>query len=181
MLKVLLVPAELIDPVDTLSPNTRRRCLAAMEAWNIGGYDFVLMTGGLFLEPARQTRSAAETMSLWFRLKFVPEERMLLEERSVDTYENIANSLGLLRERGLGGAEITVVTQLQHAIRFKITCWRAHGVRIRTIVVRQPEMSWKDWLLEWFVLIPIHILDRSGTGFISRWNKTKRRLAAGLT
>lgn len=180
-MRILLVPAERIDPVDLLSPNTLCRCEAALKAWRSGQYDKLLLTGGYFLPKERQTKPAAESMKTWFLLKGVAPKAILTETTSLDTYQNVAFALDVLRKEGFTGSEITVLTQYQHAIRFLATFFLAHGVRVRTIPIRQPQMRWVDWVVEWAVLIPCHLLDWKGTLFLARLNRQMRQRAAGIT
>lgn len=171
-MKILMIPAELVDPVDKLSANTLRRCQAGLEAWVGGDYEMILLSGGIFLPRDRQTKPAAETMKEWFVSRGVDPEVILVEGDSLDTYENVRFNASLTRD------QITVLTQYQHAIRFLLTFYLALGVRIKVIPIRQPAMSWKDWFMEWLVLIPYHLIDWKGTLFLARYNRRSRERAA---
>lgn len=180
-MKILLIPAEEIDPVDQLSANTLRRCEAGLTAWNSGDYDFLLLSGGIFLPSTRQTKSAASTMEQWFVAQGVEPDCIWTEDQSLDTYENIRLGLRVMNTQlGMEEKDITVLTQYQHAIRFLLTFWLAHRRRIKIIPIRQPAMSWKSWFLEWVVLIPYHFLDRRGTWFLARRNRQARTRAAAI-
>jgi len=177
-LKILLVPAEAIDPLNQLSANTLRRCEAALEVWRTGQFDRILVTGGMFLDQKRQTIPAATIMWDWFTKHGVRDNQILVEPGSLDTYQNIDFGLRLLREEGCADAQITVITQYQHALRFAITFFLAHQRRINLIMIRQPAMLWKEWLMEWLVIIPYHLIDWRGTLWLARHNRAQRAAAA---
>ena len=184
VVKVLLCPAELLTPMDQLSSNTRRRCEAALALWQTGEYELMLLTGGRFLPQSVQTQPAAEVMAEWFKRRGVAVDQIVVEHGSVDTYENIRlgmqriNSALTARHIFPISVEFTVCTQYQHCLRFLITFWLAHGIHIKTHAVRQPEMSWKDWCVEWLVLIPYHLYDWNGTGWVAETNRKKRHAAS---
>ena len=176
--KILFVPAELINPKNVLSDNTLCRCRAALKLWQSGDFDLLLLTGGLFLEPERQTRPASEIMRDWFVENGVSQDWIRTERQSLDTYQNVSLSLQELQDVHI--ESITVVTQYQHALRFLATFFLAHGQRIRVNMIRQPAMSWKDWFMEWLVLVPYHLIDWRGTLWLATWNRQQRRRAAQL-
>ena len=180
-MKILLVPAELVDPHDQLSAITIQRCNAGLIAWKSGAFDYLLLTGGRFLPPERQSRSAAAIMRDWFVQHGVAEAQVLVEPESLDTYENIALGLEILERAGHLHAQITVLTQYQHALRFVLTFFLAHHRWIQVIPIRQPRQSWTSWFIEWLILIPCHTIDWRGRSFLARWNRKQRRLAAQLT
>lgn len=175
-MNILLVPSELINPIDRLSVITRTRCRAALIVWRLNMHHRILCSGGIFSGTDRQTRSAAELMKEWFVQRGVEERLILTETESVDTYENIAFSIHILNNR-CDNWSVTVVTQPQHALRFRITFWRAYNVHILLALVDQSTMTWKDWWLEWLVLVPYHIIDKRGTLWLAKYNRSKRRKA----
>lgn len=174
---VLLVPAELIDRHNQLSTNTLRRCVCALEEWRTGAYDVLLLCGGLFLAPERQSLPASLLMRDWFVQQGVPAECILTEARSLDTYQNIAFGIEMLNKTGKNW-NITVLTQYQHALRFWITFLLAHHIRVNTRPIRQPAMHVKDWLVEWLVLIPYHLVDWHGCLWLAVHNRRQRQKAA---
>lgn len=172
--RILFIPAELITPVDQLSDNTRRRCETGFLLWRKAQFDHLLLSGGIFSPPAIQTQSASSLMKRWFRGFRVPEEHILLEENSKDTYENVHFSMELLTKRQFQDADIVVCTQLQHGVRVWLTFLLGHRKWVKLHVVRQPEMNWKSWIVEWFFLIPYHVVDWKGTGPVAKWNRERR-------
>lgn len=177
MHRVLLVPSCGISPVDRLTPgDTLFRCERALEAWRTGEYTHVLCTGGIFNPPDIQTVAAATLMGYWFLERGVPDAALVIEDRSLDTYENVAFALRALCARlGCEPYTITVITQWQHALRFFFSFFFGHGRLVELKPIHQP-ISWKTWMWEW-VFIIYHLIDWRGTFFIARRNRDSRRQA----
>jgi len=154
--------------------DTLYRCEHALELWRTGEYDYLVTSGGIFHPPNVQSVPAGTLMGLWFLEHGVPERQILCEDTSLDTYENIAHSIAMLKALDVWpSCQITVVTQWQHAIRFFITFLWAWWKPTRLCSLDQP-ITWGTWLQEW-VLIAYHILDRKGTGWVACWNRDRRR------
>lgn len=173
--RVLLVPSCGIAPIDRLQAgDTLFRCERALEAWRTGRYDYILCTGGIFNPPSIQTVAAATLMGLWFLERGVPDAALVIEDRSLDTYENAAFGLVALRAR-LGSVrwDISVMTQWQHAVRFFFTFFLGHGLLVELKPIHQP-ISWRTWFWEWFLLV-YHLIDWRGTLPVARYNRDSRR------
>ncbi|MFH1047067.1 MAG: YdcF family protein [Patescibacteria group bacterium] len=173
-MQILFIPSEGIDAVDRLSRNTRERCDAGLHLWRTGRYDRILVTGGRFLNPDVQKTAAATLMRDYLASRGITEGSIVTEDQSLDTYENISLGMAALKCAGAGG-DITVVTQYQHALRFMITFLRRYGTLIRVHPIRHRTFSWRHWLLEWFVFVPYHLIDRDGNMPFARKNREKRR------
>ncbi|MEK7183566.1 MAG: YdcF family protein [Patescibacteria group bacterium] len=177
--QILFVPAELIDPVNQLSSRTLARCKKAFELWQTEKFDFLVVTGGRFLPPSRQTTAAGVLMSRWFNEKGVNPEHIVIEEESFDTFENISGSVQAMQARGLGDPQqwdITIVTQRQHAARFEISFWNMYQLKIRS---ERPDyrLGPIEWCKEWLFIL-VHLFDPYGRGSLARRNRDDRRLAA---
>lgn len=130
-IRILLVPLGSVEPVNVLSEkDTMIRMREAFVRWSRGGWDYILVTGGAFTSKKIMTRPGAQVMTEWFIEQGVPQECILVEGESRDTYQNTAKSIklidGVFPDKKM---QITVITQWQHAIRFWIT-FRAYGVRV---------------------------------------------------
>jgi uncharacterized SAM-binding protein YcdF (DUF218 family) len=157
---------------DLRGTETERRLIRGLALWRKGGYHYVLVTGGIFNPSSIQTVPAAILMREYLVAKGVPEHAILCESRARDTYENVANGLSVLREAGQGRAAITVVTQWQHAIRFRLT-FRAYEKKIETVPMYYFD-SWKDFLREPFFILH-HLLFPKGDGSpFAEWNRRRR-------
>lgn len=87
--------------------------------------------------------SEAECMFRYMTGRGIAPERILLEDRSVSTRENILFSAGVLRENGMGD-EIAIVTNEFHACR-ALLCAEKAGLRAGSVTAPTP---W--WLLPTF-------------------------------
>ncbi len=173
-MKVLLVPSCGISPVNQLTPtDTLLRCQRALKLWQSGKYDKILVSGGIFLPPQTQTKAAGVLMAEWLVSHGVPRRALIIEGRSVDTFGNIKFSLDRLKEINVGKAEITVVTQWQHAVRFWISFFFGYGLWVKLHFMRYP-ISLRTWLKEWFLII-YHLYDPIGIKKIARKNREQRR------
>lgn len=178
--KILFVPAGGITRLDQLDPaNTLKRCEHALKMWNTKEYDHLVVTGGKFLSPDIQTAPAGQLMAEWFNAHGVNSTRIIIEEDSLDTYENISGSVIAMEDCKLSDSQrwdITVVTQWQHSWRFWISFWNMYGIRIEREPLSYP-MSFMSWIME-FAMIAYHFYDPCGTGVIARKNRENRRRAA---
>lgn len=175
--RILMVPSWQLAPSDRLSPrDTQIVCRAALQLWQTGRFDLLLLTGGVFLPPHIQTRPSAELMKDWFRSQDVEPSRIVTETRSLDTFENIAFSLTELRRRGIENPLITVCTQWLHALRIRHTFQRAHGVAMRVHAIRF-HMSWRDLAWQW-LCVAYHWYDPGGMGRLAKSARLRRSRAA---
>lgn len=181
-IRILFVPAELIESLNRLSRRTWLRCQQALQLWQNGQYDYLVVTGGVFLPKNIQTDPAGLLMARWFHEMGVDAERIIIEQHSRDTYENITSSVAEIRNL-LGrrcdaeGLEITIVTQWQHARRFEISFRKMYPeIKIKTISVNYP-MSLFETLKE-YLFIAIHHVDPRGNGPFGWLNRQRRSRAA---
>ena len=132
-MKFLLVPSGGISAVDELSTaDTLRRCKKGLQIWKEGNHDKLLVSGGIFNPRAIQTKPAGKLMADWFISHGVKEKDLIIEDRSLDTFQNVKFAVELLKD--YKNPEITVVTQFHHTFRFWITFFFVYGIRIK----RQP-------------------------------------------
>ena len=175
MKHVLLIPSCNIGPsLNELNPNdTLPRLQKGLILWKQGGYDTILVTGGVFNAPSVQIIPAAVLMKKWLIAHGVPAANILCENESLDTYENIANGLAVLKRNGLSHADITIVTQWQHAIRCWLTFRRGYRKTIRIVPLSYP-ISFRTWCWE-FLFIIHHLLFPKGkySPFAAR-NRSRR-------
>lgn len=99
---------------DGPSPTLRRRCAQAVCVWNKGGYNFVVVCGGLGDYPP----SEAAAMATLLADAGVPENCILLEDQSTTTLENLIFARRLLRDRGCD--VVTIVTDRYHGPRARL-------------------------------------------------------------
>lgn len=79
------------------SPALRERLDVALQVWNDGLVPTIICTGGVGDDP----RSEASVCAEYLQARGVPPEKVILEERSASTWENLTNVRPILQEQGL--------------------------------------------------------------------------------
>ncbi len=95
----------------------RNRCNTAVDYSNINP-DVVIVASGGYIQ-GKQV-SEAFVIKDYLVKKGVNEENIILEEKSLDTYNNLVNSLLIIKEKGATDKKITVVTSDFHSLRVGI-------------------------------------------------------------
>lgn len=171
MARYLFIPSCEVQPINSLTHTTTlRRLQHGLQMWRRGDYDKIVVMGGIYLPPEVQTRPSGELMKEWLVQQGVDAASIIDENGSRDTYENIALALhGISDDRR---PNITVVSHWQHTLRFLVTFWLAHRIRVGI----EPMFYWVDaktFVLEWVILL-IHLFDRYGKGKIVSKNRAAR-------
>ena len=169
---VLLIPAELIHPVDRIAGATLARLEEGLRLWREGGFDLLAVSGGVFLPPDVQTRSAANLMEDWLAEHGVNRSDILVEDESLDTFQNIALTYARLGGRAHGNSlEWTVVSHSTHLRRFAVTC-RTYGITMHRAPVAY-RLSLGARIGEAIAYL-VHRLDPRGVGHLARRNRAGR-------
>jgi hypothetical protein len=170
-MKFLFIPSCEVAAQNTLDgTTTEKRLVAGINLWNKGGFDKIIVTGGIYLPPNLQTIPSGELMRDWLINQGVPAEKIVCENKSRDTYENISEALKLVADDH--NPAFTVITHWQHALRFWITFRPTDKYKVKII----PLWYWygiKTFVLEWFILL-VHLFDKKGTGWIATKNRQAR-------
>lgn len=106
------------------SPTLLRRVEHAAEVFHKTPCDLVLPCGGL----GRYPPSEAEAMRELLIARGVPADRIVLEDRSTTTFENLAFAKALLDARGI--ADVLIVSDAYHGPRALMVA-RALGLEAR--------------------------------------------------
>ena len=91
-----------------------RRLDAAFDYWQRNPAAYVMVTGGL---GSRATITEAEAMARYLQRRGMPRERILLEELSTSTYENLTFANEILTGHFPGGFTAVLVTNDFHIYR----------------------------------------------------------------
>ena len=157
------MPLGSVEPVDILSEkDTMIRMKEALRMWQEGGWDYILVSGGTFTSKKIMTIPGARMMRSWFVSRGVSSDKIIVEDQSRDTYQNIAFSIEAIEERPgrfVREANITVVTQWQHAIRFWLT-FRTYGIKVDLQKLHYP--MGVIGIVREFALIAVTALDPKG-------------------
>jgi uncharacterized SAM-binding protein YcdF (DUF218 family) len=174
-LRILFVPSCEVRALDKLlGTETETRLAAALYYWARGDYDYIAVTGGVYLSPEVQKTPSGELMARWLEEHGVSPDRVLVEITSRDTFENVSGFLDLCRteERTAGRVlDITVITHWQHARRFWLT-FRAWKIKIHTIPLDY-RIGFVRRVMEYAFLL-VHLLDPRGTGWLASKNRRNR-------
>lgn len=119
---------------DVPSLSLTNRLTAALE-WLEGHPDCVAVVSGG--QGPGENMTEAEAMGIWLEARGIAPERIVLEPEATSTWENLANSFALIRERGGEPDEnCAILTSEYHLCRAKLMAAdqgvEAYGVAART-------------------------------------------------
>ena len=128
-----------VYPDGRMSPVLRTRVDAALAAWRAGRADTLIVCGARGRD---EPRSEAAAMAEYLRAQGVPEARLLLDESSFDTRQNINNARALMEERGWTKA--LIVTSDYHVER---ALWMARdaGIEAQGLAAATPHTFRAYW------------------------------------
>ncbi len=106
----------------TVTPLLRGRVDAAIRAWEDGGREATIITSGG--QGPDEVISEARSMANYLLSCGVPEDKILLEDRSTTTEENLAFSRAIIEAHG-GAAHCTIATSSYHTLRAAMFARRA--------------------------------------------------------
>lgn len=157
---------------NSIGPRTKIRLEKGLEIFERLSLDhkrvYVLVTGGLFEEG--QTRPAAQSMKDWFIKRKVPLDKIITEEQSIDTYENVDYSLKILQDNNLKNASLYLVSERFHLRIIKILLKKRQK---SGIYIPVDYLSLSGKIHEFFRLI-YTMIDPWGKYFLATRNKQKR-------
>lgn len=119
----------------------------------------VILSGG---QGKGEHISEAEAMRRYLAARGIPEERMILENRSTNTFENMVFSRQRLEEDGIDpqSVSITLVTSDFHMLRAKLLAKRA-GLNVSGLPAHTPEYTIpKAYTRELAALFKSFVFDR---------------------
>lgn len=131
-----------------------------------GAYDFlekhpettVIVSGG---QGAGENKSEAQAMRDWLvEEKNFPEERIIMEDKSTSTAENLENSFAIIRDRGdEPGGNTAVVSGGYHLFRAK-TMAKLLGVDVSVVKARKglPVSTLNSYIREVFGVVKLYML-----------------------
>jgi len=156
----LLIPSCGLSGSGQLDYATMCRCEAGLKLWRNQNYHKIIVCG-----------SVAELMSEWLKREGVPEEAIIVEDKSTDTFTNVGHTLSKLRDMQIKKFSLGVVTHWQHAIRFLIT-FRFYDidVALHPLFYKVPFTT----LLKEYFFILYHLYDWRGDKYFARRNRAKR-------
>ncbi|MBR1863314.1 MAG: YdcF family protein [Ruminococcus sp.] len=127
----------------------RRRLDAAAKALDEHPEAVCIVSGG---QGSNEKISEAEAMKRYLLEKGIEEERLIMEDRSTSTYENLKYSFELTDEMGLG-RDITIVTDGFHQYRASLIAKELGAGEITACsAYTEPRFLPTYWVREWLGL-----------------------------
>lgn len=176
---VIIVLGGGLDHKNVLDParmwaghQTRLRAEAAAELWRKNQSSLILCSGG---KTSTHSPSEAEAMKdlMTHEPWNIPEKFIVTEDESVETAENVRNSVRLLRSRKIDTKLVTLIAGRRHLHR-AARYFKAYGIDAKaysscSILGLKPEfVCLKDQFHE-IVLVVLQLVDRKG--YIPTWIK----------
>lgn len=133
----------------------RRRLDAAIKAMNDDPDVLCIVSGG---KGDDEKISEAQAMKTYLLEKDIDSRRIIMEDKSTSTYENIQNSLKILDELGMSH-DMTIVTDGFHQYRASLMA-KAQGVKNVTAysAYTEPRYLFTYWVREWLGLTHFFML-----------------------
>ena len=127
----------------------RRRLDAACEYMEENPEVMCIVSGG---QGKGEDISEAEAMKIYLTDKGISEERILMEDKSGNTAENIAFSGEIIEQEGLSD-EIVIVTDAFHQYRAEILAEKNGLTSYSRSCKTRTELIPTYWVREWFALV----------------------------
>lgn len=182
------VPAEQVEKQDKLSARTIARLEKAIQIHEKNEHVFFVVSGGIFNHPLVQTKSAGELMKEWLIAKGISQDFILVEDKSLDTYENVERSMALigtkifLQHLPFYYKDIVYVTPCKGKVVVVSDHWHLKRLKrlMRNVVIPVvfEESGYKLGFLrivKELVFLVITHLDPEGEGYLNCFNREKRR------
>ncbi|TSC96071.1 MAG: hypothetical protein Athens101410_224 [Parcubacteria group bacterium Athens1014_10] len=151
--------------IDKPDQQTIWRLKKGLEIFKKKNCDKIIVTGGSFCPG--QKLPAAEVMKRWLIKKGVLSKKIIKEDKSVDTIENIDNTFSLLSKSTL---EFFAVSSWYHLPRIRFI-FKTRKLKARFIPAKG---SIKSAICEPLFLL-ITVLDPYGKGWLNQLNKRRRK------
>ena len=129
----LIVLGARVRPDGTPSHTLENRCMAAIDVWRSGRCAACIVCGG---RGKNEPETEAAVMRAFLLNRGVPQERVFVEDRSMNTIENLRNAREIMKAQGLRRA--AVVTSDYHLTR---ALWIARdlGIDANGVAARGPK------------------------------------------
>lgn len=174
---VLMIPAERVLSQNRLSPQTYYRLAEGQKRWACGSHSHILVTGGIFHAPSEQTIPAARLMADWLIERGVPEGAIIIEDESLDTYENVIFGIRMLDDREICTKNMTVISHPTHLRRLRLVFKTWSRVMDLVCVPVGYDLGFVGWLKEAGMYL-VHRFDPYGKSWLVTRNVRQRRALA---
>lgn len=116
---------------EQVSDLLRRRLSAALDEWRQNPTAVIVVSGG---QGEKEAVPEAIAMQRWLLANGVPADKILLEQQSTSTEENLLFSMAILEEYGIAAEEpVAIVTNAFHCYRAKQYALRIGYTHVTTV------------------------------------------------
>ena len=159
------------------SPILVRRMNAALDWLETHPDAVVVASGGQGVD---EPESEAQAMADYLAEHGIARERILLEDQSFNTYQNLSNSAALLKEQGydLDATRVMVVSNGFHLVRVRMLADRC-GLHVSTLAASMPDDLGNTiycYGRETLALIKSFFLDRGVAGAVAPLAAAQQKL-----
>lgn len=136
---VIIVLGARVRPDGTLSNSLEYRLETAMQAYEQGMADYLIVCGA---QGKDEPCAEAQAMRDYLVERGVPESCVFLDDESFNTRQNIENARAIMQEQGFESA--IVVTNAYHVARAKALCADA-GIEVLGAAAKMPRGFFIPW------------------------------------
>lgn len=130
-----------------LSGDSMARCQKAKEVYQELKIDLIICSGGLF-SPKQEGIAVSRVMKTWLTVNGIPAEKIIEENESLTTIDNVVKTLRLLPPSSLiSEIELFGITSEYHALRVEVVWEIIVGKRIK-IFLAESKKSFKRSIVE---------------------------------
>jgi len=155
--------------------DTKIRCDEGARLFLNNKVDVLFCTGGIFLPSFLQTEPASKLMKDYLIDNYgIQPEKIWIEDRSLDSWQNIKEMKRVLQEKGIkiDKVEIVIISHWTHTIRLSVILKSYGFKKIKKHPLMYP-VGWKTYVSEFLKNI-LTILDSRGESLIPRKEREKR-------
>ncbi len=138
-----IYPPTQFHPQTEIGNDTTRRCLKAIELYHELKPNRVIVSGGK-VDPDEEVDTIAQTMRDFLVSGGVPADKIVMEQASRNTHDNIAQTTKLLTDRDIDS--IVLVTDSLHMLRSR-SCFQKAGITVTPVASRSLTVNseWTAW------------------------------------
>lgn len=172
---LLLVPSGPMEPGDKMGTHTSNRVQSAYTFFKSLSTtdDVYFLFSGSRLRPLReQSKTDAEIMADELLSRGIKQSRIFIEDRALDTFENVRFSDQLIRERDLHPDLVYVVSEKNHLRRFRWAFKKLRPSYVVRYLPAQYKLNFLAVMAEWGIFLLLHVPDPLGNWH--PWAKSNR-------
>ncbi len=170
---LFVVGREIANNTSIAATETEKRCEKALKEWKRGGYEWLLISALEYEPGGGEPISASGLMAEWFVAQGVPAERIIVDSRARDIYDNVQGGYAELKLRDLHRVPLVTVTEFFNAVR----CWILFLLLYRKWTSIRPMFKWLSpgRLLRELMIVAYLFYDPHGIKRIACGNRVMKK------